>query len=192
MPRPRRIKAIARGDTYQATLYLPCAPLSANPSPLFVALSAAQRAGTAPTDLGRFVICSASPELFFGATGSVSSRVDEGTARGLTASRIGRNRRLPSRRTAPRRHDRDMIQRLCRVARRQRSCAGLFAVELPDAVTDDPTVTALTDAPLSDVLAAAFPAPQSPARPKRTMELRELEVGRAALYRAIVCRPGAV
>ena len=63
-----RIKAaIARGDTYQANFTFPLrADFAGEPLTLFAALSAAQRANYgAYLDLGRFVICSASPELFF-------------------------------------------------------------------------------------------------------------------------------
>src|SRR5690606_26338084 len=68
-----RIKeAIAAGNTYQAnyTFHLR-APFAGEPWALFADLAAAQRAEfCAYIDLGRYAICSASPELFFRLDGS--------------------------------------------------------------------------------------------------------------------------
>jgi para-aminobenzoate synthetase/4-amino-4-deoxychorismate lyase len=79
---------IAQGDTYQVnfTMHLR-SQFSGDPWALFYDLSQAQQAGhTAFLDLGRHVICSASPELFFDLDGDLlSARPMKGTAtRGRT------------------------------------------------------------------------------------------------------------
>ncbi len=86
-----RIKdAIAAGDTYQAnfTFHLKTS-FDGDPWTLFAKLATAQRANyCAYIDLGRFAICSASPELFFRLDGTtIESRPMKGTApRGLTTA----------------------------------------------------------------------------------------------------------
>ncbi len=191
----KRIKAaIARGDTYQANFTFPLrADFAGDPRALFAALSAAQRAEYgAYLDLGRFVICSASPELFFRRDGErIESRPMKGTAhRGLTAAE-DRAQIEWLRRSEKNRAENvmivDMIRNdLGRVARvGSVAVPQLFAVErYPTLLQMTSTVTALTDAPLSDVLAAAFPCASITGAPKkRTMELlRELEVGPRGVY----------
>jgi para-aminobenzoate synthetase/4-amino-4-deoxychorismate lyase len=186
--------AIARGDTYQANFTFPLrAGFSGDPLALFAALSAAQRAQYgAYLDLGRFVICSASPELFFRRDGAtIESRPMKGTAhRGLTAA-DDRAQIEWLRRSEKNRAENvmivDMIRNdLGRVARvGSVAVPALFAVErYPTLLQMTSTVTALTDAPLSDVLAAAFPCASITGAPKkRTMELlRALEVGPRGVY----------
>ena len=85
----------------------------------------------------------------------------------------------------------DMIRNdLGRVARvGSVAVPALFAVErYPTLLQMTSTVTALTDAPLSDVLAAAFPCASITGAPKkRTMELlRELEVGPRGVYTCLL------
>jgi len=190
-----RIKAaIARGDTYQANFTFPLrAAFDGDSLGLFAALSTAQRAEYgAYLDLGRFVICSASPELFFRRDGErIESRPMKGTAhRGLTAA-DDRAQIEWLRRSEKNRAENvmivDMIRNdLGRVARvGSVAVPALFAVErYPTLLQMTSTVTALTDAPLSDVLAAAFPCASITGAPKkRTMELlRELEVGPRGVY----------
>jgi len=190
-----RIKAaIARGDTYQANFTFPLrADFAGEPLALFAALSAAQRADYgAYLDLGRFVICSASPELFFRREGErIESRPMKGTAhRGLTAAE-DRAQIAWLQQSEKNRAENvmivDMIRNdLGRVARvGSVAVPALFAVErYPTLLQMTSTVTALTDAPLSDVLAAAFPCASITGAPKkRTMELlRELEVGPRGVY----------
>ena len=190
-----RIKAaIARGDTYQANFTFPLrADFSGDPPALFAALSAAQQAEYgAYLDLGRFVICSASPELFFRRDGArIESRPMKGTAhRGLTAAddraqidwlrQSEKNRAENVMIVDMIRNDLGRVARVGSVAVPQ-----LFAVErYPTLLQMTSTVTALTDAPLSDVLAAAFPCASITGAPKkRTMELlRALEVGPRGVY----------
>ena len=190
-----RIKAaIARGDTYQANFTFPLrADFAGAPQALFAALSAAQRADYgAYFDLGRFVICSASPELFFRRDGErIESRPMKGTAhRGLTAA--GDRAQIEwLRRSEKNRAENVMIVDMIRndfgrVARvGSVAVPALFAVErYPTLLQMTSTVTALTDAPLSEVLAAAFPCASITGAPKkRTMELlRELEIGPRGVY----------
>ena len=190
-----RIKAaIARGDTYQANFTFPLrADFTGDPLALFAALSAAQRADYgAYLDLGRFVICSASPELFFRRDGAhIESRPMKGTAhRGLSTAE-DRAQINWLRHSEKNRAENvmivDMIRNdLGRVARvGSVAVPELFAVErYPTLLQMTSTVTALTDAPLSDVLAAAFPCASITGAPKRrTMELlSELEVGPRGVY----------
>lgn len=79
---------IARGETYQVNYtYRLHSSFSGDPYNLFVELSRAQKAPYAAfVDTGRFVLCSASPELFFSLEGEhLESRPMKGTAsRGLT------------------------------------------------------------------------------------------------------------
>jgi para-aminobenzoate synthetase/4-amino-4-deoxychorismate lyase len=190
-----RIKAaIARGDTYQANFTFPLrADFAGDPRALFAALSAAQRADYgAYLDLGRFVICSASPELFFRRDGArIESRPMKGTAhRGLTTA--GDRAQIDWLRHSEKNRAEnvmivDMIRNdLGRVARvGSVAVPELFAVErYPTLLQMTSTVTALTDAPLREVLAAAFPCASITGAPKkRTMELlRELEVGPRGVY----------
>ncbi len=85
-------EAIAAGDTYQAnyTFHLRTT-FAGDPWALFADLAAAQRADyCAYVDLGRFVVCSASPELFFRLVGqTLTARPMKGTApRGLTTAGV--------------------------------------------------------------------------------------------------------
>jgi len=190
-----RIKAaIARGDTYQANFTFPLrADFAGDPLALFAALSAAQRAEYgAYLDLGRFVICSASPELFFRRDGErLESRPMKGTAhRGLTA--VDDRAQIDwLRHSEKNRAENVMIVDMIRNDFGRVAHAGsvavpeLFAVErYPTLLQMTSTVTALTGAPLRDVLAAAFPCASITGAPKkRTMELlRELEVGPRGVY----------
>jgi para-aminobenzoate synthetase/4-amino-4-deoxychorismate lyase len=81
-------EAIRAGETYQVNhTYRLRAPFRADPLSGFLELAQAQRgAYAAYVDTGRFVVCSASPELFLGRDGErVWSRPMKGTApRGLT------------------------------------------------------------------------------------------------------------
>ena len=81
---------IARGETYQVNYTFRLrAPFNADEWPLFLHLVRAQQAEYgAYIDTGRFVVCSASPELFFRLHGrTLTARPMKGTApRGLTLS----------------------------------------------------------------------------------------------------------
>jgi para-aminobenzoate synthetase/4-amino-4-deoxychorismate lyase len=190
-----RIKAaIARGDTYQANFTFALrADFSGDPLALFGALSAAQRADYgAYLDLGRFVICSASPELFFRRDGQrVESRPMKGTApRGLTTADDRAQidwLRHSEKNQAENVMIVDMIRNdLGRVAHvGSVTVPELFAVErYPTLLQMTSTVVAQTDASLSDLLAAVFPCASITGAPKRrTMQLlRELEGGPRGIY----------
>ncbi|MCP4736739.1 MAG: aminodeoxychorismate synthase, component I, partial [Bosea sp.] len=81
----RRIRErIAAGDTYQVNYTFPLeTPFQGDPIRLFAALCGAQRSRfCAYVDLGRFAVCSASPELFFELDGErITTRPMKGTAR---------------------------------------------------------------------------------------------------------------
>ena len=178
-----RIKAaIARGDTYQAnfTFHLKAA-FAGEPWDLFAALTAAQRADFgAYLDLGRFAICSASPEMFFRRNGArLESRPMKGTApRGLTLAQ-DREQMTWLHNSEKNRAENVMIVDMIRNDFGRVSRAGsvavpaLFAVErYPTLLQMTSTVTALSDAPLGDVLAAVFPCASITGAPKvRTMHL---------------------
>ncbi len=187
-------EAIAAGDTYQAnfTFHLRAA-FSGDPWALFAHLAGAQRANyCAYLDLGRFVICSASPELFFTLDGStLTSRPMKGTAaRGLTTAGDRRQSewlRASEKNRAENVMIVDMIRNdFGRVARPGSvHVPELFTVErYPTLWQMTSTVTAQTDASLADILAAAFPCASITGAPKvRTMQLlRELEGEARGVY----------
>ncbi|MEM7355185.1 MAG: aminodeoxychorismate synthase component I, partial [Acidobacteriota bacterium] len=75
---------IASGNTYQVNYTFPLeTPWGEDPATLFTGLAAAQRCRySAYLDTGRFVVCSASPELFFSLDGQrIVTRPMKGTAR---------------------------------------------------------------------------------------------------------------
>ena len=190
-----RIKqAIAAGDTYQANFTFRLrATFDGEPWALFADLSGAQRANTcAYIDLGRHVICSASPELFFRLDGeTLAARPMKGTApRGLTTADDRRQidwLRGSEKNRAENVMIVDMIRNdFGRVARAGSvEVPALFTIErYPTLLQMTSTVTAQTGAPLTDVLAATFPCASITGAPKvRTMQLlRELERGPRGVY----------
>lgn len=186
--------AIAAGLTYQANLTFHLrADFSGEPWALFAQLAAAQRAHyCAYIDLGRFVICSASPELFFELEGdALTSRPMKGTApRGLTLADDRRHiawLRASEKNRAENVMIVDMIRndfgRVARVG--SVDVPALFTVErYPTLLQMTSTVTARSDAPLADILAATFPCASITGAPKvRTMDLlRQLEDGPRGIY----------
>jgi para-aminobenzoate synthetase/4-amino-4-deoxychorismate lyase len=190
-----RIKnAIARGDTYQANFTFQLrADFAGEPWALFANLVAAQRARyCAYLDLGRFVVCSASPELFFTRDGAtVAARPMKGTApRGLTLADDRRQMawlRASEKNRAENVMIVDMIRNdLGRVARvGSVRVPELFTIErYPTLHQMTSTVTAQTDVSLADILAAAYPCASITGAPKvRTMQiLRDLEAGPRGVY----------
>jgi para-aminobenzoate synthetase/4-amino-4-deoxychorismate lyase len=187
-------EAIAAGYTYQANFTFRLRTnFSGDPWALFARLAGAQRANyCAYIDLGRFVICSASPELFFRLDGeSLTSRPMKGTApRGLTTAADRRQidwLRDSEKNRAENVMIVDMIRNdFGRVAHTGSVRAPeLFAVErYPTLLQMTSTVTAQTDAPLADILAATFPCASITGAPKvRTMKiLTELERGPRGVY----------
>lgn len=173
---------IARGDTYQVnyTLRLEAA-FEGSPLAYFEHLARGHRAGRAAwVDIGRHAFCSLSPELFFDySDGRITTRPMKGTAR--------RGRTLDEDRSAAERlraseKDRaenlmivDMMRNdLGRVARPGSvDVRSLWDVErYPTLLQMTSTVTAESEAPVSEVLAALFPSASITGAPKaRTTEL---------------------
>jgi para-aminobenzoate synthetase/4-amino-4-deoxychorismate lyase len=191
-------EAIAAGYSYQAnfTFHLR-ADFAGDPSALFARLVSAQRANyCAFIDLGRFVICSASPELFFRLDGdSLTSRPMKGTApRGLTTAEDRRQidwLRDSEKNRAENVMIVDMIRNdFGRVARAGSvSVPELFAVErYPTLLQMTSTVTARTGAPPAEILAAVFPCASITGAPKvRTMQLlNELEAEPRGVYTGVI------
>lgn len=186
---------IALGDTYQVNYTFPLtAPFDGSASDLFLSLHRAQPTAChgAFLDVGRFAVCSVSPELFFGLDGRrLWARPMKGTAaRG----------RFPQEDDAHRQQlidsikDRaenvmivDMLRNdLGKVARPGSvQVRDLFAVETHPTVHQlTSTVVAQSDASLTRLMAALFPCASITGAPKvRTMELiRQLEVAPRELY----------
>ncbi|MCS6909204.1 MAG: aminodeoxychorismate synthase component I [Anaerolineales bacterium] len=172
-----RIKAeIAAGRTYQVNYtYRLRAPFSGEPWALFAQLTDAQRAAySAYVDTGRFVLCSASPELFFERTGrTVRTKPMKGTAaRGRTlAEDEAQARRLhhdPKNR-AENVMIADMLRNdLGRVAEiGSVRVPALFETErYPTVWQMTSTVVAETRASLAQLLAALFPCASVTGAPK--------------------------
>lgn len=187
-------RSIAAGDTYQVNFTLRLASrLAGDPFALFHRLWRGQGGPlSAFLDLGRHVLCSASPELLLDKDGErLTSRPMKGTApRGPDAAG---DRRL-ARRLAESGKERaenlmivDMVRNdLGRIARpgsvRVRD---LFQVERYDSVHQlVSTVEALSDAGLADLIGALFPAASITGAPRvSTMRrIRQLEEGPRGAY----------
>ncbi len=173
---------IGAGDTYQVNFTFPLsATLEEDPFLLFSRLVAAQRPPHAAfVDLDRFVVASASPELFFRLEGEeLTTRPMKGTAaRGPTLA--ADERRVEELRSSEK--DRaenlmivDMLRNdLGRVAEiGSVAVPSLFDVErYPTLLQMTSTVTARSRAPLAGILGALFPCASVTGAPKkRTMEI---------------------
>lgn len=186
--------AIARGDTYQVNYTFPVhARFEGDPWALFAGLVQAQQAQhTAYVDTGRFVICSASPELFFELDGDrITSRPMKGTAvRGRTLvedqaqiswlQQSEKNRAENVMIVDMIRNDIGRVAQVGSVA-----VPRLFDVErYPTVLQMTSTVTGRSDVPLMDILAAMFPCASITGAPKvRTMQIiRELEPAPRGVY----------
>jgi para-aminobenzoate synthetase/4-amino-4-deoxychorismate lyase len=190
-----RIKqAIADGYTYQANFTFQLqAAFSGDTLALFSDLAAAQRASYAAyLDLGRFVICSVSPELFFRLDGDrLESRPMKGTAsRGLTLL-DDQAQMACLKESEKNRAENVMIVDMIRndfgriAATGSVQVPALFVVErYPTLLQMTSTVTARTNAPLEDIFAAVYPCASITGAPKvRTMGiLRDLESGPRGIY----------
>jgi len=185
---------IAAGDTYQVNYTLRMrSNFAGDPRALFAALHRAQRGSySAYLDLGRHVICSASPELFFRLAGEeIVSRPMKGTApRGLSWSddeARARELQASEKNRAENIMIVDMIRNdLGRVARigtvKVRS---LFDIErYPTLLQMTSTVAANTAVPVSEIFCALFPCASITGAPKvRTMEIiAELEDSPRGIY----------
>ncbi len=173
---------IRSGDTYQVNYtYRLRTRLQSNPFDLFLRLADAHRPPFgAYIDTGDWVVCSASPELFFHRAGAqIESRPMKGTAaRGLWFEQdLDQARRL--RESEKERSENvmivDMVRNdLGRVARAGSVRAtNLFDVErYPTVLQLTSTVSAETDASLVEVMSALFPAASITGTPKaRTMDI---------------------
>ena len=190
-----RIKEyIAQGATYQVNYTFPLrTSFQGEPMALFADLIASQRGDyMAYIDIGRYAICSASPELFFSQQGNrLLARPMKGTApRGLTLAedqaqiewlrQSEKNRAENVMIVDMLRNDMGRVARTGSVA-----VPDLFAVErYPTLLQMTSTVTAESDATLPQLLAAMFPCASITGAPKvRTMQLiRELECGPRGVY----------
>ena len=176
-------RRIAAGDTYQVNLTFPLrASLAEEPGALFARLVAAQRPRHAAfLDLGRFVIASASPELFFcrAADGTLRARPMKGTApRGPTLEQdeaAAARLRGSDKQRAENLMIVDMIRNdLGRIAELGSvEVSSLFDVErYPTLLQMTSQVRARSRAPLSELFAALFPCASVTGAPKkRTMEI---------------------
>jgi len=173
---------IALGDTYQVnfTMHL-CAQFSGDPWALYYDLIQAQQAAhTAYLDLGQYVICSASPELFFRLDGDLlTARPMKGTAvRGRTLAEDKAQMaklRASSKDCAENVMIVDMIRndfgRIAHIG--SVDVPSLFTVErYPTLLQMTSTVTARSEATLPEIMAAMFPCASITGAPKvRTMEI---------------------
>jgi len=191
----RQIKeAIARGDTYQVNYTFPMrAEFTGDPLALFADLAQAQQGSYAAyVDTGRFVVCSASPELFFRLDGEVlTSKPMKGTAvRGKTLAEDEANIAWLAQSEKNRAENVmivDMIRndmgRVAEIGSVQ--VPELFAVErYPTVLQMTSTVRARTRRPLLEIFQAMFPCASITGAPKvRTMEIiRELEPQPRGVY----------
>ncbi|MCK9518562.1 MAG: aminodeoxychorismate synthase component I [Dehalococcoidia bacterium] len=195
----RRIRErLAAGDTYQVNLTFPLTTsFAGDPLALFARLARAQRSSYAAyLDFGRFVVCSASPELFFARDGErVTMRPMKGTAtRGRTLEE-DRRRSAALRKSPKERAENlmvvDMVRNdLGKVARTGSvKVPELFRVEkFPTVLQMTSTVTAETSASLPELFAATFPCASITGAPKvRTAQLiRTLEAGPRGVYSGAV------
>ncbi len=190
-----RIKEyIAAGHTYQVNYTFPLrAPFAGDDWALFGQLFQAQQcAYAAYVDLGRYAICSASPELFFARNGiEMWSKPMKGTAvRGRTLAEDEAQMawlRQSEKNRAENVMIVDMIRNdLGRVAEiGSVHVPHLFQVErYPTLLQMTSTVTARTQAPFSQVVAQMFPCASITGAPKhRTMQIiRELEPQARGVY----------
>jgi para-aminobenzoate synthetase/4-amino-4-deoxychorismate lyase len=187
-------RQIAAGNTYQVNYTFPMqTSFRGNAQALFTDLTMAQagRYG-AYVDTGRHVVCSASPELFFRLDGDVlTSKPMKGTAvRGLTALEDDENAAWLQQSEKNRAENVmivDMIRNdMGRVAQTGSvQVPSLFDVErYPTVLQMTSTVTARTQASLTEIFQAMYPCASITGAPKvRTMEIiRELESGPRGVY----------
>lgn len=178
-----QIKAyIAHGETYQVNFsFRLFAPFHGDPWAFFLRLARAQESGYgAYVDAGRYVICSASPELFFRLDGNrITARPMKGTtARGKTlAEDLAQAHWLCH--SPKNRAENVMIVDMVRndVGRIAENGSvhvpALFEVErYPTLWQMTSTVMARSAAPVTDILKALFPSASVTGAPKaRTMRL---------------------
>jgi para-aminobenzoate synthetase/4-amino-4-deoxychorismate lyase len=185
---------LADGDTYQVNFtWQMRGRFRGDPRSLFAELTAAQQGRYgALLRIGAWSICSASPELFLARRGSqLVARPMKGTApRGRSAAEDdARARELQA--SEKNRAENVMVVDMVRNDLGRIAETGsvdvrtLFAIErYPTVLQMTSEVTARSDAPLADILAAAYPSASITGAPKvRTMEIiRELEAEPRGVY----------
>lgn len=186
--------AIATGQTYQVNYTLRLQTnFQGDPWQFFLDLNGAQQSHYAAyLDTGRYIICSASPELFFSLQGQqLTAKPMKGTAgRGLTLAQDQAKRdwlRQSPKNQAENVMIVDMLRndigRIAAIGSVQ--VPALFAIEpYPTLWQLTSTVTGRTTAPFNQILAALFPCASITGAPKvRTMQLiRQLEATPRGLY----------
>ncbi len=185
---------IAQGHTYQVNYTMPLsASFSGDPWALYSDLTKSQQAQyMAYLDLGRFVICSSSPELFFQREGEqLYSKPMKGTARrGRTLTEDHKQMKWLQSSEKNRAENVmivDMIRndfgRIAEIG--SVSVPSLFTVErYPTLLQMTSTVSARSQASLPEIMRAMFPCASITGAPKvRTMELiKELEPQARGIY----------
>ena len=185
---------ILRGETYQVNYtFRMRAPFAGDAWAFFLELARAQQADYAAyIDTARYVICSASPELFFRLDGNrMMSRPMKGTAaRGRTLSEDNDRARW-LRHSEKNRAENVMIVDMIRNDMGRVADTGsvevssLFDVErYPTIWQMTSTVTAMTDASLCDIMGALFPCASITGAPKpHTMQIiASLEKSPRSIY----------
>lgn len=185
---------IAQGDTYQVNYtYRLRSSFSGDPFRLFVDLARAQKAPYAAfVDTGRFVLCSASPELFFSLENErIESRPMKGTAtRGLTLSEDNEQAEWLKN---SKKNQAENVMIVDMVRNDIGRIAKTGSVNVPDLLVVEKyptvwqmvsTVTGKTKAELVEILSALFPPASITGAPKaRTMEIiEELETSLRKVY----------
>jgi para-aminobenzoate synthetase/4-amino-4-deoxychorismate lyase len=184
---------IAAGCTYQVNYtYRLRAPFQADPWQFFLYLARRQSRYAAYLDLGRWAVCSASPELFFQLRGTaITSRPMKGTApRGRTLAEDAAHMawlRCSEKNRAENVMIVDMIRNdLGRIAQiGSVDVPQLFEVEhYPTVLQMTSTVTAQTTASFTEILRALFPCASITGAPKvSTMKIiADLETTPRGLY----------
>lgn len=186
---------IAAGDTYQVNYTFPLvADYPGHGSDLFLALHRAQptAAHGAYLDLGRFVVCSVSPELFFSLDGHrLLTRPMKGTAARGRYPAEDQRRIQDLGKSDKDRAENVMIVDMMRNDLGKVARPGSVRVEDLFRIESHPTVHQLTstvsaesDASLPQILAALFPCASITGAPKvRTMEIiRRLEIAPRGIY----------
>ena len=187
---------IAAGDTYQINLTDRLrTTFDDDPTRLYAALAAAQRGRYhAYVDIGRHVIASASPELFFERTGDrVRTRPMKGTAARGSSDAEDRERARRLRASAKERAENVMIVDLLRNDLSRIARVGSVEVTELCALERYPTVWQLTSeiaatlrpgAGLVDVFRALFPCGSVTGAPKASSMriIRDLEAGPRGVY----------
>lgn len=175
-------RRIARGETYQVNYsFRQHARFGGDPAALFRRLVEAQEPGlSAFLDIGRFAICSASPELFFKRSGErIVCRPMKGTAaRGLDCAADGRQRQWLAE-SAKNRAENLMIVDMVRNDLGRIAVPGTVAVErlfdlerYPSVWQMTSTVSARSQAGLTSLFAALFPCASITGAPKvQTMKI---------------------